>query len=688
MGGGVVVTDSQSASAHAVVIGGAGLHARVAAQVAGAARGYRAHCTVVYGGRVAEARRVLALLELAAPPGAAVTVRGMGADAQEAVEHLSSILSQDASQALVGVRLSPGVGAGAALPVDRLRSVVDSKRTGSAMDAYERLCQARDEALRLLEQEMAWAESALGAEALSLLQAHADVLRDGRFLQRLHSLMCEHGPSMDAALDQMWSHVGDGEAVSGGNSSAPWAQVAADLIQRLRTVLGRQSPASTADASSPVVLVGCGVVPADLLASRWRERVRGIAVAEGGVLAHVALLARAMGVPMVSGIPLEDLACVAPGDLVEVDGDRGSFRRLGSCEQASAPEPVHCVGPVIALSTPQGSVFARDAESKPIRESAPALLANVNCVDEVTQGLRAGAEGVGLVRTEYLLPERPDLADEEAWYAICAKVVERAQGRRVIFRLADLGGAKGITSLPGQDAGDARARSVLARGARFLLENPRLLRAQMRALLRLSGWGNVRVMVPLVSDPGEWCAIAAVWQQENARFGLDAPPGGGARALGLAVETPEMVCGLKEVVPEVAFVSVGTNDLSHALLGLDREKYVVDRRALGLHPALVRALRLVVDAAHTGGVPVYVCGDLAGWLPEALVLWGLGVDGLSVAPRQLPALASALQCASLVEVRRLACNVIAASTVSGVADVLGGWQRDHPETGAILGRQY
>ncbi|MHB1294017.1 MAG: HPr family phosphocarrier protein [Anaerolineae bacterium] len=630
-----------AASGTAILAGPSGLHARLAARVARAACAYRSHCVIGYGGRLADAASVYALLELSVPAGSQVTVRAEGADAAQAVAHLTRLLGEEkeSPNALTGVGLAPGIGTGRVLLVEALRADTHGEGCGAPLD------RAREEALRALAQEAAWAEATLGADVATLLRAHAEVLADPAFLRRLEPLLGE-GLSRDEALGRM---AGTG----------PEGQVLADLGVRLGRVLRAPTPAE--EDAGPVVLVGRQVLPADLLA--LSGRVHGVAVAEGGWLSHAALLARAMGIPMVSGVSEGELTAFVAGELVEVDGDHGRVRRLGRTEALSRQNEsteAH-LGVEATYGRPE---FGGNQPSSPL------LYANANDPREVAQALAAGAQGIGLVRSEYLQWARPASLDEAGWYEAFGGILEAAAGRPVVIRLADLGGAK---SAP---AGEP---SQGPRGARYLLEHPLLLRAQVRALLRLLGRFAVRALVPLVESPSAWRALAAVWDEEVLRLGLVAPTGGSQGMLGLAVETPAMVEHLAQVVSEAAFVSVGANDLSHALLGQARETSLLPVEALGLRPALLGAIRQVVETAHAVGVPVHLCGDLAGWLPDALVLWGLGVDVLSVAPRRLPALATALQGLSRAEAQTLAQAALAATTTDSVAAALTAWLRGHPE---------
>ncbi|MBQ3425095.1 MAG: phosphoenolpyruvate--protein phosphotransferase [Clostridia bacterium] len=393
----------------------------------------------------------------------------------------------------------------------------------------------------------------------------------------------------------------------------------------------------------------------DLLPSQFAAldtgRIAGIALVRGGPTAHVAILAAGIGLPMIVavGAPLE---AVAEGTSLLIDCNAG-FLRVDPDAHARA-----------GLETAMARRAAVEARARTIGGAAVAtadgvpvsVQANCGSVADAQAAMAAGADGCGLLRTEFLFLERtaaPDVDEQSATYrAIFAALPERP----VTVRLLDVGGDKPAPYL----ALPAEENPALGlRGIRVALSRPEILEAQLSAILSLSAQGPLRIMVPMVASAGEMAAVRAV---------LDKLRGDKAVALGAMVETPAAAIGADLIAAEADFLSIGSNDLTQYALAADRGNAAVAAMLDGLHPAV---LRLIAETcARAGSTPVSVCGGLAADPMAAPILIGLGVRTLSVPPAQLAVTKAlvttltltaatdharqALACASAAEVRALA----------------------------------
>ncbi|MFD2139377.1 putative PEP-binding protein [Ancylobacter oerskovii] len=434
-----------------------------------------------------------------------------------------------------------------------------------------------------------------------------------------------------------------------------FAARAADLADLKQRVLDGLAGRSRADFPEAAIYVGEDMPPSVFLAHDW-SKGGGIALAAGSTVSHVAMLARARGVPMVIGL---GTLAVEEGEWLRVDGEAGLVLRgqIAGDEGAIRPDPPAAdapnasppagSGPLLSLSPAgrgsKGSV-PPDAPSpgpsadRPAGPSIPFRLeANINSLADLDAVDPASIDGIGLVRTEFLFLSAAEALSEERHVESYRRILARVPGRPVRLRLLDLGGDKALPGLveggPGSLLGE--------RGIRFLLAHPDLARLQARAILRVAAEGEVGVLLPMVTLPQEVAAVARLFEEEAvalARLGVPVrcPP------LGIMVEVPATALTL-DLFADAAFFSVGTNDLMQYLSAAARDNPAVAPLNAGSETALFRLLAQISAAARSLGKPVAICGDLAGD-PEAVArLVALGFGDFSVAPSRLSAL-RALAC--------------------------------------------
>jgi phosphotransferase system enzyme I (PtsI) len=295
------------------------------------------------------------------------------------------------------------------------------------------------------------------------------------------------------------------------------------------------------------------------------------------------------------------------------------------------------------------------------------LAANVELMEEIPVACEIGAESVGLFRTEFLYLERPDLPSEEEQYGHAVAALRSAGGRTITFRTLDLGGDKmpaAVRMPSGQNP------SLGLRSIRYSLQRPDLFRTQLRALYRAAAVGPTRIMFPLISGVAELRMAKAICQEVCADLKHEGIPHDPDAEIGVMVETPSAAMIADLLAEESAFLSIGTNDLIQYSLAADRENEHVGYLYHPLHPAIMRALRQIVAGAAVHGRPVAMCGDMAGDPLFILVLLGLGLRNLSMAPRQIPLVKSIIRASTLAEAERLATLALALRTESEVEDLV------------------
>jgi len=362
-----------------------------------------------------------------------------------------------------------------------------------------------------------------------------------------------------------------------------------------------------------------------------RDLVRGIATARGSATSHAAILARAFGIPAVVGLGAALLE-TADGTPVVLDGDAGTVDVDPDAE-------------ALAVAERRQEDERRVADERRARAAAPAhtrdgrrieVAANLGAVGETASAVAEGAEGVGLLRTEFLFLGREDAPDEDEQFAALAEVATALDGRPLVIRTLDVGADKPLPFL----AQDPEANPFLGRrGIRLALAHPDLMRAQLRAILRVAAeHENVKVMFPMVAALSELRAARAMLDEERAALGIDPP-----LEVGIMVEVPAVAVAAERFAREADFFSIGTNDLAQYTVAAERGNEHVAELATGPVPAVLALVDAVVRGAQAHDRWVGVCGELAGDPLAAALLVGLGVTELSMAPPRIPDVKEALR---------------------------------------------
>jgi phosphoenolpyruvate-protein phosphotransferase len=377
-----------------------------------------------------------------------------------------------------------------------------------------------------------------------------------------------------------------------------------------------------------------------------KSLVLGFCTAEGGATSHTAILARGLGLPAVVGAGAEVLE-VADGATLVLDGGDGRLlvepdeETVADCEtrQASAAA-------VLAQALAQAREPAVTCDGHRVE-----IVANIGNVEEAQAAVEAGAEGVGLLRTEFLYLERDHLPDEEEQYRAYRAITDVCGDRPVILRTLDIGGDK---ELPYLDLAHETNPFLGVRAIRLCLARPELFKSQLRAALRAAAGRNLKLMFPMVATVAEVRAARAVLEECRAELLAEGQPMAEEMEIGIMVEVPAAALMADHLAAEVDFFSIGTNDLSQYALAADRTNAQVAPLASGFQPAVLRLVRDVVAAAHAQDKWVGLCGELAGEPLAIPILLGLGLDEFSMNPPAIPLAKQIIRTLTLDEARELA----------------------------------
>jgi len=399
-----------------------------------------------------------------------------------------------------------------------------------------------------------------------------------------------------------------------------------DLSNRLlRIVSGRMGTAAQTGLTRDTVLIARNLGPAELL-EYDRRRLKGVVLEEGSLTAHMTIVARAMGVPVVGR--LADIRhSVEDGEQILVDGDNGSV--------IVRPTKVLLSGFSHRLATRQ----KKRAEFEAVRnlpavttDAVPvSIMVNAGLAEDAANLEASGADGIGLFRTEFQFLVSATLPGRDRQQRLYSKVLASADGKPVVFRTVDIGGDKALPYLT--DIRDEAENPAMGwRALRLSLDRATLMKAQARALIEASGGQVLRVMFPMISEPWEFDEARGLFQEqiEWARKSHRKLPS--KVEYGAMLEVPSLAEMLDLLLPKIDFISIGTNDLTQFLFAADRADPRLAERYDWLSPAILRFLRRISLQAKAAGVPVRVCGEMGGRPLEAMALIGLGIEQFSITP--------------------------------------------------------
>lgn len=462
-----------------------------------------------------------------------------------------------------------------------------------------------------------------------LLTVHSLLLDDPLLTEQVCDLIVTHHYNAEWALTSQGQALAEQFSLMADDYLRERGADVRQVIERvLRVLSGSPALLPGMDASGPddmLIVVARDISPADMLRFRG-ARFAGFLTDLGGPTSHTAIVARSMNVPAVVGLG-QFRALIRDGDVLVIDGFTGSVLINPSesiLEEYRQRKAAH-------QRERQELARLRDAPTVTLDGIHVGLHANIEMPDEVHSALDSGAEGIGLFRTEFLFMGRSSLPREEEQYQAYSSVVKAMAGRPVTIRTLDIGADKALDG----DATVATNPALGLRAIRYCLAHPEMFATQLRALLRASRHGHVRILIPMINSMQE---VVAARQALNAAreqliaAGDDAPFD---VSLGAMVETPAIAIAIEPFAEALDFLSIGTNDLIQYTLAVDRSDREVAELYDPLHPAVLRLIAHVINVGERAGKPVAMCGEMAGDPTITRLLLGLGLNAFSMHPQQL-----------------------------------------------------
>jgi phosphotransferase system enzyme I (PtsI) len=527
-----------------------------------------------------------------------------------------------------GIAASPGIAIGKAytleneeivinrveIPKDKIKAEV--KRFKKALDATHRDLDAVEQ--RVLKM--------LGKEHARLIDTHRYILRDPLITKDVAGRIQEEKVNAEFALSESLETVNQAFEKMKDEFFRERRHDLFDVGKRLLSHLMKREKKSFSDIKQPAILVSRNLLPSDTISLR-ENNVLGFVTDLGGKTSHTAILAQSMEIPAVVG--LSDVSHrVKTGDQIILDGDQGLLIIHPSPEAITKYEKVRkkSIAEDHALESLRGAPSATSDGHK------LKMMVNLDAPEELKAALHLKADGVGLYRTEYMYLNRKKAPTEEEQAKIYTHVAKSLNPLPLVIRTADIGGDR-LTELGLEGPKNEMNPFMGLRGIRLFLRHSDLLKTQFRAILRAAPHGKVQVMLPMVSSLREVQSARRIFlqaQKELLAEGVKLPK---KVPLGIMVEIPSAAVMLDLILPEIDFISIGTNDLIQYILAVDRINEEVAHLYDPFHPAVVRVLKQVIDTARRRGVKVTICGEMTSDPKAVPLLVGLGADILSVTPR-------------------------------------------------------
>jgi multiphosphoryl transfer protein len=654
-----------------------GLHARPAALLARRAKTFGAQISLAAHGRIAEARSVVAIMALGVRHGDELTLRAEGDEAASALAAVIAGLEEaqrlelthesapaheprDPLRAprdgeLAGVCAVPGFAVGRATRVERREIEVMEQGSGSAREREE-LDRARSNVRLRLER----VRSAGGAARQEIIAAHIEFLDDPTLNDSAYQLIAQ-GKSAGYA----WrAAVRRSIAALESLDDSRLRERADDLLDvEAHVLLALAGEARPLHLPLPeqAVLLADDLLPSELTALD-SKRLVAIALSRGGATSHVAILAAAMEIPMLIGLGPE-LRKITDGQALIVDADNATLYSAPTAQAVAKARSK--VEERLARSAALRLAAAKECRS--LDGTRVEIFANLGVVSDAGAAVASGAEGCGLLRTEFLFIDRETPPTEEEQLQAYQSIANTLGARPLILRMMDVGGDKPLRYLPLPPEANP---ALGLRGVRTALLHPNLMRTQLRAALRVQPCGVVRLLIPMVTDLSEILAVRRVIDELVEELELK-----GHVALGAMIETPSAALTAAVLIRAVDFLSIGSNDLTQYTLAMDRGHAELARRTDALHPAVLQLMAAAGVAGEAAGKLVAVCGGVAADRTAVPILLGLGVRELSVVPAAIPALKRQIGALRIDQCRELAQRCLklgsAAEVRSMVEQALG-----------------
>jgi len=552
-----------------------------------------------------------------------------------------------------GIAVSPGVAIGPAFVLEaeniRIpRRFIQPQEVESELERFHRAVDLAEKEIlgfrdRVLEE--------VGGEASGIFDAHLRVLRDPTLLEGVEQLIREKNFTPEHSVSRVFNRYVRRFQDMEDTYLRERVSDLHDIERRLLRSLVGEKREELQNLTEPVILVARDLTPSETV-DLDREKVLGFATDGGGRTSHTSIVARALQIPAVVGLHTVT-ADVGGGDVIIIDGNRGVV--VISPDREAQEEYRHRQ---VSYREHEEALTAEIAEAPSETRDGTAVqfLANIEFPEEIPASLHYGAEGIGLYRTEFLYLAHMRPPTEEEHFEAYLKAINLLEGRPIVIRTLDLGADK----FPPEAGGFSERNPILGcRSLRFCFRNIYLFRTQLRALLRASAAGDMRILFPMVATVEEFRRANMIVRELMDELEREGIPYNRDLKMGAMVEVPSAALAVESLAEEADFLSIGTNDLIQFTLAVDRGNENVAALYSPAHLAVLKLLKMVLDGGIKTGTEVTICGEMSGDVLFTVLLLGLGLRSFSVTPVLIPDVKSVVRSVTLEEAEAVAERALA-----------------------------
>ncbi|OYD96003.1 phosphoenolpyruvate--protein phosphotransferase [Nostoc sp. 'Peltigera membranacea cyanobiont' 213] len=662
-----------------------GLHARPAAQFVGTAARFQSQILVQNLTRntgLVRGDSINQVTTLGVRQGHELVINATGSDADEALAALQALFANNFGEDNLALNSPPafhhevtpathgelsGIAASAGVAIARVvhyqptHITITEYHVDDPESEWQRVQAAIHTARQEIQAVFSQASLQIGDTEAAIFDAQLLFLEDPVLLEAAYGRISDHHINAEAA----WQAVVDEVATSYRTLEDSYLQERVDDVvdvgQRVLRLLAGNLPANL-HFDEPAILVATDLTPSDT-ARLDPTKVLGICTTSGSATSHSAIIARTLGIPAVLGVDAQVLH-LADGTLMALDGESGKAwvePESHILDLLAAKQSAWQTAQQEARATAHQPAITRDGRQVKV-------FANIGSINDVQVAVASGAEGVGLLRTEFLYLDRTSAPTEEEQLEVYQAIAQILDNRPLIIRTLDVGGDK---PLPYLRVGFPEANPFLGwRGIRFCLDRVDLFKTQLRAILRASVGHQIKIMLPMIATLGEVRAAKVILGEVQTELNQAGISFDAAMKVGIMVEVPSAVAIADQLAAEVDFFSIGTNDLSQYVMASDRTNPRVANLADALHPAVLRMVQQTIQAAHAAGISVGLCGELAADTLATPILLGLGLDELSVNPQSIPGVKQAIARLSIVESEAIVASALQQDSAVHVRELI------------------
>lgn len=560
-----------------------------------------------------------------------------------------------------GIGVSPGVATGPVFLLtgeeDRVveRAITDEEIAREIARFEEALIATR----RQLHEIQRQVSEAIGQESASIFDAHLLVVDDRSLVEEVIRGLSVHKKNVETVLRLVADRYAQALLRVEDDYLRERAVDVRDVTRRILRNLSGSSSISLARLQQPCIVVAHDLAPSEAAVIN-KEKVIAFATDLGSPTSHTAIMARALGIPAIVG--LRDISVrVSPGDQVLLDGGKGVFIVHPTREDLEQYGKVEASRRTIQHNLAQ----LRDVPAETLDGYHVHLSANIELPSDLDAVIENGASGVGLFRTEYLYLSRKTLPSEEEQMAIYTQVAERLKPAHAVIRTLDLGGDKFVShvKMPQEVNPFMGWRAI-----RFCLAQPEIFKTQLRAILRASRLGNIKIMYPMISNLEELLKANELLDECKAELRKKGQPFDEDIDVGIMIEVPSAALTANLLAPHADFFSLGTNDLVQYTLAVDRVNERIAYLYQPTHPAIIRLIKNTIDVGHQHGIWTGICGEMAGNPIMVPLLIGLGVDEFSVSSSLVPVVKDVVRKLKFSEAEALADDVLRLESASDITE--------------------